>query len=176
MFNTLNAKTREEAFDIIIEQMRNSVIYEPVAYEFRQSGCSCCLYESFTLIYKVNNEYKMLEYVGYINHLDNCALIRCTCNQPFIWSNINPKEIKCDVNERETDYILKNFTSINDDFTSINDDNWQDDNWKDEYETFIKQQIENDAIYKYNEDDDGDEYDIFYYVHGKNYAYYFRKG
>ena len=156
ILNTSNAKTRGQALNIIIKQMTNSLLYRPVAYRLDGSGCSCCLSEYFQLICKVRNEYKILYYDGYIKHAKNCALIRCSCNEPFMWNNINPKEQN-----------YETFVSIAETFTSIDDETWYDD-----FKYFVEQQQENKNICKYNEDKDEDEYEKND-ITKKNYAFYF---
>jgi hypothetical protein len=151
ILNTSNAKTRDQALNIIIKQMTNSLLYIPLAYKLEKSGCSCCRSEYFDLICKVRNEYKILCYDGYIKHTNDCALIRCSCNEPFMWNNINPKEQK-----------YENFVSISETFTSIKDNTWYDD-----FKYFFKQQQENKNIYKYNEEDEDTD------ISKKNYAFYF---
>jgi hypothetical protein len=148
--NTSNAKTRDQALNIIIKQMTNSLQYIPLAYKLEESGCSCCRSEYFDLICKVGNEYKILCYDGYIKHANDCALIRCSCDAPFRWNNINPKE-----------QTYENFISISETFTSIKDNTWYED-----FKTFFEQQQENKNIYEYNEQE---EIDL-----SKNYAFYFR--
>jgi hypothetical protein len=162
ILNTSNAKTRDQALNIIIKQMTNSLLYIPLAYKLDGSGCSCCFSEYFYLICKVKNEYKILFYDSYIKHSKNCAIIRCTCNEPFIWNNINPEERK-----------YEDFSSINETFTSINDDSWYND-----FTYFIEQQQENKNIYEYNEDEDdaSDKYEYEYIktdITKKNYSFYF---
>ena len=149
ILNTSNAKTRDQALHIIIKQMTGSLLYQPVAYRLDESECSCCRSEYFELLCKVENEYKMLCYDGYLKHSNDCAMIRCSCYQPFIWKNINPKEKKyedIDVSSVET-------------FTSIHENEWVDD-----FKYFVEQQQENKAIYKYNEEET---------IYEKNYAFYF---
>lgn len=150
IFNTNNSKTRDEALNIIINQMTESLLYIPIAYNLDESLCSCCLYESFELIYKIGNEYKILYYDGYIKHLNTCAIIRCSCKEPFIWKNINPKEKDIE------DVDLSRFET----FTSINDNIL----WYDDFKYFFKQKLENKEIYKYNEDE---------IESVKNYSFYF---
>ena len=53
ILNTSNAKTRDEALNIIITQMNNSSLYKPIAYKLDESGCSCCRSEYFNLICKI---------------------------------------------------------------------------------------------------------------------------
>lgn len=149
ILNTSNAKTREEALNIIIKQTNNS-LYKPIAYKLDESGCSCCRSEYFDLICKIGDEYKIFSYNGYIKHLNSCAIIRCSCDEPFIWKNINPKE-QC----------YENFVSISETFTSIKDNTWYDD-----YKYFFEQQEENKAICKYNEEEETN-------LSEKNYAFYF---
>jgi hypothetical protein len=150
ILNTSNAKTRDQALNIIIKQMTNSLLYIPLAYKLEESGCSCCRSEYFDLICKVRNEYKILCYDGYIKHTNDCARIRCSCDKPFMWNNINSKEQK-----------YEDFVSISETFTSIKDDTWYDD-----FKYFFEQQQENNNIYKYNEDEETD-------IPKKNYAFYF---
>jgi hypothetical protein len=150
ILNTLNAKTRDQALHIIINQMTESLIYIPLAYKLEESRCSCCRSEYFNLICKVNNEYKILRYNGYIKHKLDCALIRCSCNEPFTWSNINPKE---EPNENLV-FLFKSYTSI------------IDNGWYDDYTYFVEQQQENMNICKYNEEIETD-------VSEKNWAFYF---
>jgi hypothetical protein len=150
VLNTSNAKTRDQALNIIIKQMTNS-LYIPLAYKFEESGCSCCRSEYFDLICKVGNEYKILCYDGYIKHKNDCARIRCSCDEPFRWNNINPKEQK-----------YEDFVSVSETFTSINDNTWYND-----FKFFFEQQQENENIYKYNEVEETD-------IPKKNYAFYFR--
>ena len=152
ILNTSNAKTRDEALNIIITQMNNSSLYKPIAYKLDESGCSCCRSEYFNLICKIWDEYKIFSYDGYIKHANTCALIRCSCDQPFIWKNINPIEQK-----------YENFVSIEETFTSIKNDKWYDD-----LKYFFEQQKENKAIYKYNEDEDEETN-----LSEKNYSFYF---
>jgi hypothetical protein len=147
--NTSNAKTRDQALNIILKQMTNS-LYIPLAYKLEESGCSCCRSECFDLICKVGNEYKFLCYDGYIKHTNDCELIRCSCDAPFKWNNINP-----------TEQTYDHFDSISETFTSINDNTWYDD-----FKFFFEQQQENHNIYEYNEKDETD-------VAKKNYAFYF---
>ncbi len=148
--HTSNAKTRDQAFDIIIKQMTNSILYIPLAYKLEESECSCCRSESFDLICKVGNEYKILCYDGYIKHKNDCARIRCSCDEPFTWKNIYPKEQK-----------YEDFFDISETFTSIKENTWYDD-----FKYFFEQQQENENIYKYNEDEEMDDL--------KNYGFYFR--
>jgi hypothetical protein len=150
ILNTANAKTRDQALDIITKQMTNSTLYIPLAYKLDESGCSCCRSESFDLICKVGDEYKILGYDGYIKHKNDCARIRCSCDAPFTWKNINPKEQKYDGSFD----IAVTFTSI------------KDNTWFEECNHYFEQQQENTNIYKYNEDDE-----IEYL---KNYDFYFR--
>jgi hypothetical protein len=152
ILNTSNAKTRDQAVNIIIKQMIDSLLYIPLAYKLDGSGCSCCRSEYFYLICKVCNEYKILFYDGYIKHSNDCALIRCSCYQSFTWKNINPKEEN-----------YENFASELETFTSIKDNTWYDD-----FYYFVEQQEENNAIYKYNENEN-ENADIY----EKNYAFYF---
>jgi hypothetical protein len=149
ILNTSYAKSRDQALNIIIKQMTNSLQYNPVAYRLDESECSCCRSEYFDLICKVENEYKILCYDGYIKHSNDCAIIRCSCYQPFIWKNINPKE------KNYENLDLSSFET----FTSIKDNKWYDD-----FKYFFEQQQENNAIYKYNEDNN---------IYQKNYAFYF---
>ena len=151
ILNTSNAKNRDQAFNIIIKQMTNSLLYVPLAYKLEESGCSCCRSESFDLICKVGNEYKILSYDGYIKHTNDCARIRCSCDAPFRWNHINPKEQK-----------YEDFVSISETFTSIKDDTWYDD-----FKYFFEQQQENNNIYEYNENEETD-------ISKKNYAFYFK--
>jgi hypothetical protein len=149
MFNTSNAKTRDQALDIIIKQMTNASLYIPLAYKLEESGCSCCRSESFDLICKVGNDYKILGYDGYIKHKHDCARIRCSCYEPFTWKNIHPKEQK-----------YQEFMDISETFTSIKDNTWYE-----EFNDYVEQQKENENIYQYNEE----ETDYL-----KNYDFYFR--
>lgn len=154
--NTGNSSTRDEALNNIINKMNRSSSYSPLAYKLDGSGCSCCLSEYFYLLCKINYEYKLFCYYGYINYKTTCAIIRCTCEEPFIWINIKPVE------HIITDSELKYFLSV---LSSIDNDDWIVD-WQD----FLTQQKENNEIYKYNESDaDSDDND-----ENKNYSYYFR--
>ena len=131
--------------------MTDSLLYYPLAYRLDESGCSCCRSEYFDLICKVENEYKILSYNGYIKHSNDCAIVRCSCYQPFTWKNINPKQQKYE------DFDLSIFET----FTSVKDDTWYND-----FKYFFEQQEENKAIYIYNEYEDTNIYE-------KNYAFYF---
>ena len=153
ILNTSNSKTREQALNVIIKQMTDSLLYIPLAYRLDESGCSCCRSEYFDLICKVRNEYKILCYDGYIKHSNDCAGTRCSCYQPFTWKNINPKDKKYE------NLDLSSFET----FTSVNNDTWYDD-----FKYFFEQQEENNAIYKYNEDENEDTN-----IYEKNYAFYF---
>jgi hypothetical protein len=153
ILNTSNSKTREQALNVIIKQMTDSLLYIPLAYRLDESGCSCCRSEYFDLICKVGNEYKILCYHGYIKHSNDCAIVRCSCYQPFTWKNINPKQQKYE------DLDLSSFET----FTSVNNDTWYYD-----FKYFFEQQQENNAIYKYNEDENKDTN-----IYEKNYAFYF---
>jgi hypothetical protein len=150
MFNTSNAKTRDQALDIIIKQMTNASLYIPLAYKLEESGCSCCRSESFDLICKVGNEYKILGYDGYIKHKNDCERIRCSCDEPFTWKNIHPKEQK-----------YQEFMDISETFTSIKDNTWYE-----EFNDYVEQQKENENIYQYNEEEETECL--------KNYDFYFR--
>lgn len=152
ILNTSNAKTRDDALNIIIKQMTNSLLYYPIAYKFGESGCSCCRSEYFDLICKIENEYKILFYDGYIKHTNSCALVRCSCEEPFIWKNITPKEQNYEYYKN----ILETFTSI------------KENTWYDDFKYFFEQKQENKEIYKYNEDD-AEETNIS----EKNYSFYF---
>lgn len=149
ILNTENSKTRDDALNKIIQKMNKSLIYKPIAYKYEGSGCSCCLSEYFYLICKIKDKYKIFCYNGYINHTKECAIIRCTCDNPFIWKNIIPKE------ENIVEICEIYFTSKS---TSI-----QDDNWIYEFKEYVIQEKENDAVFKYNENEDDK----------KNYLYYF---
>ncbi len=167
MLNTHDAKTRIDALNAIIKQMSNSTSHIPIAYMFNESCCSCCRSECFDLICKTKSEYKILCYSGYIKHTNICALIRCSCNEPFIWKNIIPEEknYKNYENYENMLYVLCLFTPIKDDL------------WYDDCKYFFEQQQENKFICEYNEDEDEDEdenvnsKDSF----GKNYDFYFCK-
>ena len=150
ILNTSDAKTRDQALNIIIKQMSHSSMYIPLAYKLDGSRCSCCRSEYFDLICKVGEEYKILCYEGYIKHANDCFLIRCSCNKPFIWKNINPKEEN-----------YENDVSIYETYTPIKDNTWYDD-----FKYFFEQQQENNNILKYNEEDDD--------ITEKNYAFYFK--
>lgn len=150
ILNTSKSLTRIEALNTIIIQMKKSLIYTPIAYMFDGSGCSCCLSEYFYLICKIKNEYKILHYDGYIKHTNSCALIRCSCKEPFTWKNINPIEINCE-----------NIVDILDRFISIINHTWYDD-----FIYFIEQQRENKAIQTYNENEESN-------LSEKNYDFYF---
>jgi hypothetical protein len=147
--NTGNAKTRNEALNIITNNMNNTLCH-PLAYMFDQSGCSCCRSEYFYLICKIKNEYKIFCYNGYINHTKDCAIMRCSCNEQFSWKNIDPIEINYDNDNF-------NFNT----FTSIKDNTWYDDCF-----SFFEQQKENNNIFFYNENDNCD-------ILHKNYKFYF---
>jgi len=150
MFNTSNAKNRDQALDTILKQMTNSIIYIPLAYKLDESGCSCCRSESFDIICKVGDEYKILGYDGYIKHKHDCERIRCSCDEPFTWKNIHPKEQK-----------YQEFVNISETFTSIKDNTWYE-----EFTYFFQQQQENENIYHYNEEEETECL--------KNYDFYFR--
>jgi hypothetical protein len=152
--NTSDAKTREEALHIIINKM-NKAFCIPIAYKLDQSGCSCCLSEYFYLICMMKNEYKIFSYNGYIKHKKTCAIIRCSCNEPFVWKNINPIEEKLE-NFKNLEYF-ESFISI------IKNDTWVYD-----LKIFIEQQQENKSIYEYNEDKEEDNYENL-----KNHKFYF---
>lgn len=147
ILNTNNSTSRDEALDKIIHSMNKSLSYKPLWYKLEQSGCSCCLAEYFYLVCKIEYEYKILVYHGYISHSNKCAGIRCTCGNPFIWKNINP--IEKTVEDYELEYFLKTLISI------------EDDIWKDEYKLFLEQQKD----YKN---------DYFIDKPLKNYSYYFK--
>jgi len=157
IFNTLDSKTREEALQKIINNMNESLYYKPLAYMLEQSNCSCCRSEYFYLIYKnMDNEVKTLCYSANIFHANTCAIIRCTCNKPFTWKNINP--IEKYFTERELTYVFDYFTGL-------------DESWVEDYCFYEKQKKENEEIYKYNEDaDENDETNNFI---KKNYLFYF---
>lgn len=154
ILNTCNSKSRAEALDKIINNMNKSLLYKPLGYKLDGSGCSCCLSEYFYLVCKVQNDYKIFIYDGYINHTNKCAGIRCTCGEPFIWKNINPREKN--FRESELEYFLEIVISIG------------DDSWKDDYKLYLEQQKEYEDIRKYNEDDDKNNDKLL-----KNYSYYF---
>jgi hypothetical protein len=154
ILNTGDSRSRADALDKIIKNMNNSSLYKPLGYKLDGSGCSCCLSEYFYLVCKVQNDYKIFVYDGYIRHTSTCAYIRCTCREPFIWKNINPQEKN--FKESELEYFLGIVISIG------------DYAWKDDFELYLKQQKENEDIRKYNEDND-DNTDIPL----KNYFYYF---
>lgn len=154
ILNTGNSRSRSEALDKIITNMNISSLYKPLGYNLDGSGCSCCLSEYFYLVCKVQNDYKIFVYHGYINHTSRCAGIRCTCRESFIWKDINPQEKN--FMESELEYFLRIVISIG------------DDAWKDDFELYLKQQKEYEDIRKYNEDND-DNTDIPL----KNYSYYF---
>jgi hypothetical protein len=65
ILNTSNAKTRDEAFHLIIEKMSHSMQYIRLAYKFEHSYCSCCSYEYFHILCKVLNNYRILSYDAY---------------------------------------------------------------------------------------------------------------
>lgn len=155
ILNTSNAKTRDQALNIIITKMYNTPKYNPVAYRLHGSGCSCCLSENFDIICKVEHEFKFLCYEGYIKHSKDCALIRCSCNNPFIWKNINPKEKN-----------YENFISILDTFIPIKDNTFHND-----LQYFFEQKEENKLIYNYNETNENNSDDE--YISKKNYKFYF---
>ena len=152
LFDTSNAKTREEALNIVINKMKNSIDHTPIAFYFDGSGCSCCLSEYFYLIYKNNNNYKMNVYNGYIKHTKTCPIIRCSCNEPFIWKKIQPEE-------ENIDYTNSNFYK---NFIGIDNNLWYRD-----YENYQEQQQENKLINEYN----NEEEDTFLV---KNYTFYFK--
>lgn len=158
--NTEDSKTRDDALNKIIEKMNSSLFYEPIAYILEQSGCSCCLSESFYLLCKIKEDYKLFQYDAYINHTNKCAMIRCTCGSPFIWKNIEPKEINFVKYPEE--YFISNSIAI------------QNNNWIDEYQQYIIQKKENDEITKYNENI-SEDYENDTNKNLKNYYYYFRK-
>ena len=154
ILNTGDSRSRADALDKIIKNMNNSSLYKPLGYKLDGSGCSCCLSEYFYLVCKVQNDYKIFVYDGYIRHTSTCAYIRCTCGEPFIWKNINPQEKN--FGESELEYFLGIVISIG------------DCAWKDDFELYLKQQKENEDIRKYNEDNDDNTY-----IPLKNYFYYF---
>lgn len=149
ILNTSKANTCIKALNIIIKNMNNSSLYVPLAYQLCESGCSCCRAEYFYLICKIVNEYKIYCYNGIIKHTNICAIIRCSCNEPFTWKNINPVE--------------KDFCNINiEHFVSINDDTWRND-----FKMFCDLQQENNDIKIYNDDNDDEDISL------KNYSFYF---
>ena len=155
VLNTQNSKTRDHALNTIIDNMNKTSSYVPFAYNLDGSNCSCCLSEYFYLVCKINSDYKILMYDGYINHTSNCAGIRCTCGEPFIWKNINPSIIT--FTESELEYFLETTMSI------------RDDEWKDDYKSFLEQQKQCESMQKYNENDDTNADEPL-----KNYSYYFK--
>ena len=154
ILNTHNSKTREEALNKIIKNMNSSSSCKPLAYHLDGSGCSCCLSEYFYLLCKINNDYKILSYDGYINHTDKCVLVRCSCREPFIWKNINPTEKT--FGESEIQFLIENMTPIKD-FSYIQ-----------EYQLYLKEQKYFDNLQKYiDEEDDKMDRPL------KNFSYYF---
>lgn len=158
LLNTSNSKSRDDALNKIINNMNKSTNYVPIAYKYDGSGCSCCLSEYFYLVCKINNEYKIFKYNGYIIHSKDCAIIRCSCNNPFKWKTINPTEEK--INDYELENFLENVIAIKNNNILIN-----------EYKLFIDQQTENKNICKYNDDSD---YNEDFDNKLKNYSYYFK--
>jgi hypothetical protein len=164
--NTSNANSRVDALNIIIKKMTKSSLYCPVAYKNDGSGCSCCLSEYFYIICKINNEYKIFWYNGYIIHKNDCHVIRCSCYNNFIWTNINPVELNFVEFVDELCYsdkkyeICNNIDRLFEYFTSIDNNLWQN-----EFENYYYQQKENEEIYLYNENNNDEIM--------KNYDYYF---
>lgn len=149
MYSTSNAKTCMQALNIVVKQMSDLSMYDPIAYKLGGSTCSCCRSEYFDLICKLGDRYKFLRYEGYINHAKDCTIMRCSCNKSFIWKNIEPKERKYD------DFFpFERFVSI------------ANDTWYDNLKYHFEQQRENENIYEYNEDEES--------YTTKNYAYYFK--
>lgn len=163
MIRTLSAKTREEALENVLMQMRGTHIYTPLGYILTDCKCSCCLYESFNLVCKVGNEYKLFCYEGYIEHLKNCKYIRCTCNQPFKWNNVCCEE---KIITYELMDELHNYTNTTEGILC---------DWISDIHQSLELQQENIDIYNYNESDK-DEDDFFgdkQQSRLKNKTYYF---
>ncbi len=161
MFNTNNARNVQEAFDNVVKQMKNSLQYTPLAYQFNCYHCSCCYpSEQFYIICKTGYEFKILSYESKYNHEKNCPsmilpIVQCDCYNPFEWKNIIPFE--------KDDTFFNEFNKMNS-FTSFYDDLWHE-----ELEKYLNQQKENNAIYEYNENENETENENKV----KNYHYYF---
>ena len=156
LLNTFDSTNRNDALNKIINNMTNSSEYKPLAYMLDQSNCSCCRSEYFYLVCKNDkNEIKILGYYGLIKHNNNCSIIRCTCDEPFAWKNINPIEkhfLDC-----ELPHLFDNFIGIN------------DESWIDDYYLYQEQKKENEEIYYYNENEENDKFQE------KNSRFYFSK-
>lgn len=152
---TRNSQSRDQAFFTVMQKMKSSLIYEPLAIKYYESGCSCCLSESFTILCKTKDDYKTFYYNAKMYHSKNCAVIRCTCNVSFDWKNITPQ-----IKSVDESFNMCNFSSI------------EDDNWKYDFEYYISQMEENNSIYKYNDDSDSEDE---YFKDKKNHLFYFKK-
>ena len=162
-FNTTNCTTREEALEYIIQNMKKTIDYIPLAYRLEHSGCSCCRADYFYLLFLYKGNYEMITYHANMKHERNCLHIRCWCHDPFDWKNINPE--RNEIVETEIQYWLDCMISVN------KKDN---DSWKLDFEYYFyyyfQQEIENNAILEYNNiDDDNKEEEVYL----KNYHYYF---
>jgi hypothetical protein len=157
--STLNSNSRKSALTNVIKQIDQLIQCQSIAYKFNQSGCSCCLSESFDLLCKIGDDYKLLSYDAYIKHTHACLLIRCTCKQPFVWKHILPIEQNVlDVNQNN-EYI-NTFIPLTNNLL-----------WLDEYYYYYEVQQQNQAILIYNNDEVEDEINSQL----KNYSYYFCK-
>lgn len=143
--STDNSKTIHDALRKIIDKLnQTSSPYIPISYQMDGSGCSCCRSEYFYLIYKIKstNEYKMFCYHAAIHHATNCAIIRCSCDAPFLWKNITPTDAHID--DMSDSYAELHFSPVD-----TNNEKW----FVDVIECRT-QQLENEEIARYNEKDD----------------------
>jgi len=157
-FNTYDCSTREEALQLIIQNMKKTKEYTPLGYYLDHSGCSCCRADYFYIMFLYKSNYQMIIYNANIKHDSNCRIIRCSCYDPFDWKNINPEEKE--IEEKSIEYWLEKLISV--------DKN--NDLWKSDFEYYFyyhfQQEKENNSIFEYNESNEDN-------VNNKNYNYYF---
>jgi len=151
MFSTEKSNNRIDALNLILNKQENII-----AYLIDGSGCSCCLSEYFDIIVFDNNMYTLYRYSAYQKHLPDCALIRCSCNSPFIWKNISPNKI-----EKSYFINLDSFTP------TVCETDWKNHMYN--YKIIMEQMQENEEIEEYIKKC---EYQDYEFLGKKNILFY----